>query len=81
MKKHDGARVKIVAYTDELGSAEYCRILSSQRADAIKKYLVSKGIAESRIATEGKGRKMSDAKFNSEQRIGLNKVEYCLSKN
>ncbi|MBO7142881.1 MAG: PorP/SprF family type IX secretion system membrane protein [Bacteroidales bacterium] len=81
LKKHDGARVKIVAYTDELGSAEYCRILSSQRADAIKKYLVSKGIAESRIATEGKGRKMSDAKFNSEQRIGLNKVEYCLSKN
>ena len=80
LKKNEKARVKIVAYTDELGSAEYCRILSTQRAEAVKKYLVSKGIGENRIQIDGRGRKMSDGKFSTEQRIGLNRVEYCLSK-
>lgn len=77
MKKDDDLRVKIVAYTDELGSLEYCRILSNQRAETIKKYIVSKGIADNRIEIEGKGRRISGVAITSEQRIGLNRVEYC----
>lgn len=77
MKKKEELRVKIITYTDELGSLEYCRILSNQRAETIKKYFVSKGIADSRIEIEGKGRRISGNTITSEQRIDLNRVEYC----
>lgn len=80
MKKKEGKRILILVYTDELGSAEYCRILSTQRAEAIKKYFESKGIPGSNIEIEGKGRRVSGTNITPEQRVGLNRVEYCWSK-
>ncbi len=80
MKKTEGRRVLIIVYTDELGSADYCRILSTQRAEAIKKYFESKGIPSNNIEIEGKGRRVSGSNITPEQRVGLNRVEYCWSK-
>ena len=80
LKKSDNLKVKIIAYTDELGSSEYCRILSMQRAEAIKKYITGKGIADSRVVTEGRGKRASGGSVTTEQRISLNRVEYCWSK-
>ncbi|NDU87197.1 MAG: OmpA family protein [Ferrovum sp.] len=48
-------KVKIAGYTDSIGSAKYNLKLSEKRADAVKSYLVSKGIPASRIHTEGHG--------------------------
>ena len=42
-------------HTDSVGTDAYNQKLSVRRADAVKKYLVSKGIADSRIQIEGKG--------------------------
>ena len=42
-------------HTDSVGTDAYNQKLSVRRADAVKKYLVSKGIADSRIQLEGKG--------------------------
>jgi OOP family OmpA-OmpF porin len=44
-----------VGYTDRLGSDTYNQALSQRRAQAVKDYLVSKGIEPNRVYTEGKG--------------------------
>jgi OmpA-OmpF porin, OOP family len=44
-----------VGHADRLGSDSYNMKLSTRRADSVKAYLQSKGIAASRVYTEGKG--------------------------
>ena len=44
-----------VGHTDRIGSDSYNQGLSERRAEAVKTYLVSKGIEANRIYTEGKG--------------------------
>lgn len=47
--------VEIQGHTDNVGKEEDNVKLSQQRADEVKKYLVSKGIDEKRISTKGYG--------------------------
>lgn len=44
-----------VGHTDSVGSDAYNQTLSLRRADAVKAYLVSKGLDQARLYTEGKG--------------------------
>jgi OOP family OmpA-OmpF porin len=44
-----------VGHTDSVGSAAYNQRLSVRRAEAVKQYLVSKGVEQNRVYTEGKG--------------------------
>jgi OOP family OmpA-OmpF porin len=46
-----------VGHTDSVGSDEYNQKLSIRRSEAVKAYLVSKGIEPNRVYTEGKGEK------------------------
>ena len=46
-----------VGHTDSDGSDKYNQQLSVRRAEAVKKYLVSKGIEPNRVYMEGKGEK------------------------
>ena len=45
-----------VGHTDSVGSVAYNQKLSVRRAEAVKAYLVSKGIESNRVYTEGKGK-------------------------
>jgi OOP family OmpA-OmpF porin len=46
-----------VGHTDSVGSDAYNQKLSIRRAEAVKSYLVGKGIDAKRVYTEGKGEK------------------------
>ncbi|MCG1053912.1 OmpA family protein [Mycetohabitans sp. B5] len=58
--KIQGLNLEVVVatgYTDKIGSDKYNDRLSLRRAQAVKAYLVSKGIPDNRIYTEGKGKR------------------------
>lgn len=55
MDSHPEIRVTVTGHTDNIGSESSNKALSQRRADNIKKMLVDKGIAESRITAIGKG--------------------------
>ncbi len=58
--KLQGINLEVViatGHTDSVGSDAYNQKLSERRAAAVKAYMVSKGIDEKRIFTEGKGEK------------------------
>ncbi|MFZ2305806.1 MAG: OmpA family protein [Rhodoferax sp.] len=61
-----------VGHTDSVGSDAYNQKLSVKRSEAVKAYLVSKGIEKSRVYTEGKGEK---------QPVADNKTKEGRSKN
>jgi OOP family OmpA-OmpF porin len=46
-----------VGHTDSVGTDGYNQKLSVARSEAVKSYLVSKGIEKNRVYTEGKGEK------------------------
>ncbi len=47
--------IRLVGHADRLGSAAENQVLSEERADAVKDYLVGKGIGAHRLSTEGRG--------------------------
>ncbi|MBA2963966.1 MULTISPECIES: outer membrane protein OmpA [Ramlibacter] len=65
-----------VGHTDSVGADAYNQKLSVKRAEAVKAYLVSKGIEKNRVYTEGKGEKqpVADNK-TSEGRAKNRRVE------
>ena len=56
LKKHDGVNAIVQGYCDERGTREYNLALGERRANAVKQYLVSQGIDESRISTISYGK-------------------------
>ena len=56
-----------VGHTDSVGTDAYNQKLSVRRAEAVKAYLVSKGIEKNRVYTEGKGEKQPVADNKTSQ--------------
>ncbi len=57
MKKREDVKLEVEGHTDSIGTYEYNQKLSQRRADAIKRYLVSRGIDANRIKAIGYGEK------------------------
>ena len=72
-------KIQIEGHTDNVGNDKDLMELSWQRAEAIKSYLVDKGVGESRISTLGYGsqRPISD-NFSEENRSKNRRVEVRL---
>ena len=51
----DAEKVTATAYADRIGGAEYNERLSARRAEAIRVYLVEKGVSEKLLSFEAKG--------------------------
>jgi outer membrane protein OmpA-like peptidoglycan-associated protein len=74
-RKHSGQRVRVEGYTDtdpvrrsKWGSNE---ALSQARADSVEKYLISKGVSNSRITAVGMGAKNPKATKASSRRVEI----------
>lgn len=55
LNQHPDRTAQIDGYTDSVGSDEYNQGLSQRRADSVKSYLVTQGIATGRLVATGKG--------------------------
>jgi outer membrane protein OmpA-like peptidoglycan-associated protein len=66
-------RVEIGGHTDNVGNAEYNMNLSQYRADAVKNYLVEKGIEANRLQSKGYGFSKPIADNDSEQNRAKNR--------
>lgn len=55
MKENPGMVIQLTGHTDRRGPSSYNQKLSKKRAEAVKEYLVNKGISADRIMTDGKG--------------------------
>lgn len=51
----DVVSIKVVGFTDSVGSDAYNQALSQRRASSVAEYLLSQGVAPSKITSEGKG--------------------------
>lgn len=63
----------IVGHTDEQGTAEYNVALGQRRAAQVKRYLVSKGIDETRFSTQSLGDSQPAARGTDEASYQLNR--------
>jgi OmpA-OmpF porin, OOP family len=68
VSKVKGMNLEVIiatGHTDSIGTDAYNQKLSLRRAEAVKAYLVSKGIESNRVYTEGKGEKVPVASNKS----------------
>ena len=65
--------VEIEGYTDYIDTKEYNQKLSEERAQTVKNYLVSKGIAENRLTTIGFGKSNPIADNKTEEGRAMNR--------
>lgn len=72
-------KVLIVGHTDNVGSASSNLTLSKNRADAVKNWLVEKGIDAARIRTDGKGLTQPRATNDTVEGRALNRrIEFII---
>jgi outer membrane protein OmpA-like peptidoglycan-associated protein len=55
LNQYPGSDILIVGHTDSVGADSYNQALSERRASAAANYLVTQGVARSRVATRGVG--------------------------
>lgn len=73
IQKHAGQvqSVRVVGYTDRLGSDAYNDALSQKRADTVRNYLVSRGVDGSLIQADGRGKRNPVQECNQAERTAL----------
>ena len=69
----DDVDVEIYTHTDNIGSDAYNRVLSEQRANALRRLLIDKGIEPERIQAFGKGENNPMADNSTEAGQAINR--------
>ena len=72
------SNITVSGHTDRLGSEAYNMKLSQRRADTVKAYLVSKGVAANRLNAVARGESSPIVQCNDKNRVALIK---CLEPN
>ena len=73
LKDNPELKIQLVGHTDNVGSEKFNLRLSQYRAQTMKDYLVSKGVEQSRIMTEGRGMKEPLNDNSTEEKRALNR--------
>jgi OmpA-OmpF porin, OOP family len=78
VKYPDVGNIMISGYSDRLGSDAYNQVLSQKRADAVKSYMVNRGVTATRMTATGKGE--SNPMVNCTEK-NMAKLRDCLEPN
>ncbi len=82
MKENPKVQIRLEGHTDNRGVAKYNIKLSKERVEAVKSYLVKKGISKKRITGKGYGGSRPIADNNDPKKRILNRrVEFTIVKN
>lgn len=73
MKNKPKLNIQITGHTDDVGETDYNQDLSEKRAAAVRDYLGQKGIAATRIKTDGKGELQPKVPNNSDANRAANR--------
>jgi outer membrane protein OmpA-like peptidoglycan-associated protein len=73
LRQNTKIKIEIQGHTDNKGAAEYNKKLSDRRAASVKKYLVGKGIDETRLTSRGYGLEVPLVPNSSDQNRALNR--------
>lgn len=81
MNENPQLKIQVSGHTDAIGSKEDNLVLSNQRANAVKDYLVSQNINRGQIIAKGYGESQPVAENNSRENRQLNRrVEFTIIK-
>ena len=78
MAENPRMRIRLEGHTDNVGTAQSNMSLSNARVEAVKNFLVSKGVNESRIQLRGLGRTKPIATNNTEEGRAKNRRVECI---
>ncbi len=79
-KKYDKTIIEVAGHTDSTGDAGYNRQLSQRRADSVARYLMSRGVADTRLMTAAGGEEHPVASNSTEQgRAANRRVEVTIA--
>lgn len=73
IKEHPGVQIEIEGHADNRGTNEYNLALGSRRAQAVKDYLVTLGVAADRFSTISYGEELPVCGENSEECWRMNR--------
>lgn len=74
IKKYSDTKIRLIGWTDKRGTEELNNEFSLKRAESMKKYLVSQGIATERITTQGEGIDTQAASEAKARRVDMMQV-------
>jgi peptidoglycan-associated lipoprotein len=78
LKKRATAKVMIEGHADSRGTSEYNLALGERRANAVRDYLVSLGVANDRVTTVSKGKEQPFCKEETESCWAQNRVGFFI---
>ena len=82
LNENPAIEIEMSAHTDSSGSDEYNFTLSDNRARSVREYILSKGIAASRIISQGYGETIPEVPNDTDENRQLNRrVEFKILKN
>jgi OmpA-OmpF porin, OOP family len=73
LREHTDVRIRIEGHTDSRGSAQYNQGLSERRANSVRDYLASQGIAANRMMSVGYGEERPVASNETDEGRALNR--------
>ncbi|MBL0356962.1 MAG: OmpA family protein [Chitinophagaceae bacterium] len=73
LKRKDDEKIEVGGHTDNVGKADANMILSTNRANTVRAYLLMKGIAAERVTSKGYGMTMPVAENDTAEGRSLNR--------